>query len=57
MTVVFGHPIEVPYSKDPSAELIESVHAVYYAQLQRMFLEHRHMVPGMDQCKLVFTEE
>lgn len=57
IVVIFGRPIEVPLNKSPSIELIEQVHEAYYTQLQQMFLAHRHMVPGFEACKLVYTED
>lgn len=57
VVVIFGEPIPVPLKEDPSIELIEQIHQVYYGQLQKMFAEHRHMIPGFDNCTLRFTEE
>jgi hypothetical protein len=57
VVVIFGQPLVVPFNKEPSAELIEEVHTAYYGQIQQMFTAHKHMIPGFEQCKLIFTEE
>jgi 1-acyl-sn-glycerol-3-phosphate acyltransferase len=57
VVVVFGHPIEVPEVKNPTVEQVEEVHKRYYGELQNMFHQHKHMIPGMENAKLVFTEE
>jgi 2-acylglycerol O-acyltransferase 2 len=55
--VVFGQPIEVPKQDKPSAQLVEDVHAAYYKQLQHMFEQHKNLVPGFEECKLVYTDD
>lgn len=57
VVVIFGEPIEVPHEKEPSTELIEEIHKQYYGQLQTLFLQHRHMIPGFEQTAIVYEEE
>jgi len=57
VAVIFGHPMPLPKQEKPSPELVEQVHTAYYAQLRQMFEQHKHLVPGFEKCKLVFTED
>jgi len=57
VAVVFGKPIEVPHSKEPTPEMVEKIHTEYYTQLRDMFETHKHLVPGFEQCRLIYTED
>lgn len=37
VTVVMGHPMKVPHSKNPSRDLVEEVHAAYVKEVQLLF--------------------